>query len=240
MLDYRTRIYREYATLIQDANDVFDETKAAHYVSVYDTHFKGWLPENKDAAILDVASGDGRLLFFFKSRGFTKLKGVDLSAEQVALSRQVIENIDEEDAVVFLEKHKLTFDLIVGMDILEHLKKEEALNFLDACHGAIKPGGRIILQTPNAESPMGMMVRYGDFTHEIALTSNSLERLMSLCGFSDIESRETGPVIHGVASLARYLIWKAIRTGLILWNLAETGERGSGILTRVFLISGRK
>jgi hypothetical protein len=48
-----------------------------------------------------------------------------------------------------------------------------------------------------------------------------------------------GPIAYGhsAASSARYVIWQTIRAGLKLWNLAETGDPGSGVFTRVFLIS---
>ena len=240
MTDYRTRIYKNYASHMQDASAVFDEAEAARWGKAYDTFLRGWLPEKKDAAILDVACGGGELLHFFKTRGYTNLQGVDVSPEQVALSRQVTENIAEKNAIDYLVEKQESYDLITGLDIIEHFQKSEVLKFLDASYGALKPGGRIILQTPNAGSPWGMMIRYGDFTHEVAFNPNSLKRLLSLCGFFEIESRETCLVIHGVVSLGRYLIWKTIRVGLSVWNLAETGSRGSGIYTRVFLISGRK
>jgi len=240
MTDYRTRIYNEYATQIQDATSNFNAVNAVNLGVGYNNYLRKWLPKNKGAAILDIACGDGRILFFLKSKGYTNLTGVDISPEQVALSRQVIKNIYEENAISFLEKNESTYDLILGMDIIEHLNKMEALNFLDACYSALSPIGRIILQTPNAESPMGMKIRYGDFTHEIAFTSNSLKRLMSLCGFCEIESQEAAPVIHGFKSIIRYFIWRIIRIGILVWNLSETGDKGSGIFTRVFFISGVK
>jgi len=238
--DYRTRIYREYASQMQDASSVFDESEAAHWGRAYTTFLKSWLPKKKGSAILDVACGGGKLLYFFKSRGYTNLNGVDISAEQVALSKQVTKNISEANAINYLEEHQSSFDLITGLDIIEHFQKSEVLKFLEAAYGALKPGGRIILQTPNAESPWGMTVRYGDFTHEVAFNPNALKRLLSLCCFCEIEPREAGPVIHGLVSLGRYLAWKVIRSGLVVWNLAETGSRGSGVYTRVFLLSGMK
>lgn len=240
MSDFRTRNYKEYASFMQDTSLAFDENGTKRWGRLYDTYLRGWLPEKKDAAILDVACGGGKLLYFFKSRGYTNLSGVDISFEQVALSRQVIEHVIEADAIEFLESHENTYDLVVGLDIVEHFKKDEVLHFLDACHNALRPGGRLILQTPNADSPWGMKIRYGDFTHEVAFDTNSLEWLLTLSGFCENESREAGPVIHGVVSLGRYLIWRAIRIGLIVWNLAEEGSKGSGIYTRVFLITGKR
>ena len=240
MTNYRTRIYQEYASRMQSASLVFDEAEAVRWGQAYDTFLKGWLPEGKDAAILEVACGGGKLLCFFRYRGYNNLKGVDISPEQVALARQVTNNVAEVNAVDYLEAHKEQFDLITGLDIVEHFQKDEVLRFLDACYAALRPDGRLILQTPNAESPWGTHHRYNDLTHEICFNPNSIERLMALVGFNGITSREAGPVVHGVFSLGRYLIWTLIRAGLLIWNLAETGSKGSGIYTRVFLITGKR
>jgi 2-polyprenyl-3-methyl-5-hydroxy-6-metoxy-1,4-benzoquinol methylase len=240
VVDYRSRIYKNYASCMQDADPVFDEAEAVRWGRTYDKFLRGWLPEKKGAGILDVACGGGKLLYFFKKQGYTKLQGVDISPEQVVLSKQVTENVTESNAIDYLKNTRETYDLIAGLDILEHFKKDEVLQFLDACYDALRPGGRLILQTPNAESPWGSHHRYNDFTHEVGFNSNALKRLLAIVGFSGITAREAGPVVHGVLSFVRYLIWKLIWVVLALWNLAETGSKGSGIYTRVFFITGRK
>lgn len=238
--DYRGRIYKNYASNFQDAAKIFDANKSVWWGNNYEHYFRKWLPESKYAAIVDLGCGGGNLLHYFEQRGYSRITGVDISPEQVALARQVTENVVESDAVAFLETQSDKYDLIIGLDIVEHFKKDEVFHFLDACYTALRPGGRIILQTPNAESVFGMKIRYGDFTHEVAFDPNSLKRLLCISGFTKIEGRETGPVVHGPVSLARYLIWKIIRAALALYNLSETGNVGSGIYTRVFIMTGIK
>lgn len=240
MKGYRERIYEDYASVMRQGASVFNQAEAAASCKAYDKFLKEWLPHDKNAKILDIGCGGGKLLYFFKTRGYENLQGVDRSPQQAALARQVVENVAEMDAFRFLEMHKGEYDLIAGLDIVEHFRKDEVLNFLDACRLALRTGGRLILQTPNAESPWGMNVRYGDFTHETAFSPYSLDGLLSLAGFSDIKFREAGPAVHGLISLYRFLVWKIIRAVLDFWNLAETGKVGSGIYTRVFLISGMK
>ena len=81
---------------------------------------------------------------------------------------------------------------------------------------------------------------HNDFTHEICFNPNSIARIMRLCGFRNIETREQGPNPWGYSlkSTGRFLVWQTIRLGLKLWNAAETGDTGSGIFSRVFLASG--
>jgi hypothetical protein len=128
---------------------------------------------------------------------------------------------------------------VIGLDLIEHLHRDEAVRFLDLCRRALKVGGRLVLQTPNADSPFGMQPRYGDITHEWAFNTNQLTRLMRRARFERIEARGLGPVPWGYSALstARWFVWSGVRAGLQLWNLAETGARVP-VLTRVFLISG--
>jgi SAM-dependent methyltransferase len=240
-LVYRKRIYEHYASRFQDTPEVFDTAGAQRWGRAYDYRFRGWLPESKEAAIVDLACGGGKLLYFFKDRGYQVVSGVDISLEQVKLARQVTSEVVEADVLAFLEERPQAFDLIIGLDIIEHLHKDEVLRFLDLCHVALHPGGRLILQTPNAESPWGNALRYGDFTHECCFAPRGLLRLLALCGFRDLEFRETGPVPWGYSfpSTLRYIIWQGFRAFLKLWNAAEA-HTGSGVFTRVFLASGVK
>jgi len=241
MRNYQNRLYRKYASSMQDNRSLnFDQEESIRWGKFYDIFLRGWLPSNKNVAILDVGCGSGKLLHFFLGKGFNNLHGVDISPEQTALARQVCNNVSEDNVLNFLGTTDNCYDLITAVDIIEHLNKEEILQFLDACYVALRPGGRLIVQTPNSDSLWGMSVMYGDFTHETAFSPNSLKKLMSLVGFGAIIYRETGPVVHSLFSLFRYLLWKIVRAGLIIWNLAETGNKGSGVYTRVFLITGEK
>jgi len=238
--EYRSRIYADYASRFQDAKDVFDWVGSKRWGKAYDYYLRDWLPVDKEATILDIACGGGKLLHFLQERGYQCLKGVDISPEQVRLARQVILDVEESDAIEFLARHQYSFDVILGLDIIEHFRKDEVLGFLDGCRGALKPGGRLILQTPNADSPWGGVIRYGDFTHEVCFNSNSLARVMDLCGFQDVEAREQGPIPFGYSlkSTIRYCLWHVIRLVLKFWNIVETSNTGSGIFSRVFLCSG--
>ena len=239
---YRDRIYEKYSSNFQDLAPTFDTAASRKWGRAYRHYFRQWMPDAKDAAIADVACGGGKLLHFFKEQGYANVQGVDWSPEQVQISRQVTPAVHHENALDFLERNGETFDLIAGLDIIEHLHKPEVLRFLDAAFAALKPGGRLVLQTPNAESPWGTLHRYNDFTHEVCFNPNALSRLMNLTGFKDIEPREMGPVPwgHSLASTVRAGIWQLFRAVFKLWNLAEFGSAGSGIFTRVFVISGVK
>jgi 2-polyprenyl-3-methyl-5-hydroxy-6-metoxy-1,4-benzoquinol methylase len=105
---------------MQDATLHFDPSAAGAWGRPYRHYLRGWLPQDLDAPILEVACGGGRLLHTLRSWGYRNLQGVDLSPEQIALSRQVIppDQVHEADAIAFLEAHPTCFDLILGLDLI--------------------------------------------------------------------------------------------------------------------------
>jgi len=238
--DYRSRIYESYASSFQGVDLCFDGGAAKRWGRNYETYLRGWLPQDKGAAILDVACGGGYLLHFLKSKGYANLSGIDISNEQVGLARQVCEEVIEGDVLDYLSYTSERYDLIIGLDIVEHFGKNEVIPFLEGCGRALNPGGRIILQTPNANSPWGAMYRYGDFSHEVIYNPKVLSHLMQIAGFGDPEAREAGPVVQGIKSAVRYGLWKMMRLAVKAGHYIETGGSGGSILTRAFLISGNK
>ena len=60
---YRIRIYEKYASVMQGAGTLFDANKATHKARAYQWYLRGWLPESKDAAILDAGCGGGGSYF---------------------------------------------------------------------------------------------------------------------------------------------------------------------------------
>jgi 2-polyprenyl-3-methyl-5-hydroxy-6-metoxy-1,4-benzoquinol methylase len=232
---YRQRIYERYASVFKAGSAEVDDAAIDRWGGAYDAYLAGWLPESRDAAIADLACGPGWLLRWFARRGYRELSGVDVSPEQVALARRHAAGVEAGDLVAFLRARPQRFDLLTGIDIVEHFTKDEVLDFLDACRGALRPGGSLVLQTPNGDSPFAGTVRYGDFTHETCFTPALLTQLLELMGFAEVECRECGPVARGPASLVRAAMWRTIRQMVRLWNLAETGGAGSGVYTRVFV-----
>ena len=240
-IDYRTRLYEKYTSNVQKHTGQIDVESCDKWGRFYDISLCGWLPANKEAAILDVGCGYGRLLRFFSKRGYTNITGLDISPEQVEFARKIHPKVILGNALEFLSAHPDEFDLIVALDIIEHFHKDEVIRFIDVCYQALRSGGRLIIQTPNADSPWSLAVRYGDFTHETCFSPRSLEGLMRMCGFTGFEAREQGPYyVAGVFSFVRWLLWKLVRFKLLAYNLIETGSAGSNIFSRVFIASGVK
>ncbi len=182
-------------------------------------------PQDRNAAVLELGCGHGALLYALHEAGYTRLRGVDWAQEQVvAASNLGIAGVNQGDAMsALVATPSGSVDLMVTLDLIEHLTKDELVALVDEVHRALRPGGRWVIHVPNAEAPFGSLIRYGDFTHELAFTRMSLTQLLRSSGFATVRCYEDQPVPHGIRSLVRFLIWKFIRTGLLCYIAVETG-----------------
>ena len=89
---------------------------------------------------------------------------------------------------------------------------------------------------PNGESPFGGKVLCGDFTHELAFTRTSLTQVLKVSGFNEVDCFEDTPVVHGVKSAIRALLWRLIRWFWLAYIAIETGGTDRrAIFTQNFL-----
>lgn len=237
MSDLSDRSYRE---IIYNSPQYQGPLSSAAYrraVTVFQRLVRGWLPADRQTPILDMGCGQGIFLFGLDELGYTDLTGIDLGEAQTALARQFCPRarILQMDIREFLAAHPGRFGLIAGFDIIEHFHKEEIIPLLRLIAGALRPGGRLILQTPNGASPWVGVVAYGDFTHEWLFTPTSLANVLASVGLTHFEARPCEPLVHGLKSLVRQLLWQVLKLGFALANLVETGSLGDRIYCRFFL-----
>ena len=232
-------MYESYAESFKNNTGRFDHAAADNWAPCLKYYLRHWLPVAKDVPIIDLGCGEGRIIYLLQKMGYTNVEGVDISESQLKIARQVSDRVVKEDIIKYLKETSDKYDLIVSFDVIEHLQKSEALEFLDLCKARLNDHGRLILQTPNASSPFFGDVRYGDFTHELGFTPRLLSQLLKRAGFDDAEVRETGPVPKGysLASSVRYIFWKFIRMLYCILETVETGGCGKRVYTRVFLLS---
>lgn len=207
---------------------------------VWNNYFGKLLPVNKSARILDAGCGTGDFVYWLTCLGFHNVRGVDISAEQIACGEKIgFGDIYEGDIFEEFSKNTGVYDLIFARDVLEHFGKDDAVNFCRSAALSLAEGGSIIIQTVNAENLLWGRLRYGDFTHEQAFTENSIRQLLMVAGFKNIIVLPQRPVIHGIKSFIRYTVWMCFELMLRLYLLAETGA-SKGIFTQDLLILAKK
>lgn len=107
-----------------------------------------WLRPVDGGRLLDVGCGSGELLRFMQDLGWSA-EGVDFDAEAAknAAAKSVCVHVGS------LESQKLTegtFDAITMSHFIEHVHQPRRL--IEECRRILKPGGYLVVVTPNSES----------------------------------------------------------------------------------------
>ncbi|MGK2913388.1 MAG: class I SAM-dependent methyltransferase, partial [Porticoccaceae bacterium] len=223
---YRSRVYGNY--VVAREQPLAPQTlgalmpRAPYLRQLVQQHF----PTDKTAAVLDLGCGYGALLHFARELGYTNVRGVDGSQQQVAAALRLgIDGVNEGDLCETLAKQAdASLDVVIAFDVIEHFTRDELLPLVDAVARVLKPSGRWIIHVPNGESPFCGVIRYGDLTHELAFTRTSLNQLLLSSGFGRVACFEDAPIMHGAKSTVRWVLWKAFRGLLRLYIAAETGD----------------
>jgi 2-polyprenyl-3-methyl-5-hydroxy-6-metoxy-1,4-benzoquinol methylase len=158
-----------------------------------------WLPQDMNAAILDIGCGWGNLLLSLWAAGRRNLYGVDISRPMYDLA---VHSLPEgiklacADSVDYLKENIGRFDLITIFDVIEHMPVERAITLLQGCKDALRPSGRVVIRTPNMANLLAQYILYSDVTHVQGYSEWSLYQLLDLAGFSShrvIVENRSGP-----------------------------------------------
>jgi SAM-dependent methyltransferase len=140
-------------------------------------------PLEKNAGVLDIGCGMGRLLLMLKEAGYEKLTGIDLDAGQVKVARKDGVDARLADANEFLENSAEKYGAIYAFDVLEHVEKDKIVPLLKLMRDRLSEDGFVCLEVPNAMAPLANWVRYIDFTHTILYTPHTITFLLRNSGF---------------------------------------------------------
>jgi SAM-dependent methyltransferase len=115
------------------------------------------------------------------------------------------------------------FDLVLCMEVIEHLAYSPT-HMLAEMHRVLRPGGRLLLSTPNATdlrrtlshlvnwNPAFHYSGYGIYgRHNREFTAAELRLLISACGYRILESRLENVFIRSHYALARRLAFKILQ-----------------------------
>ncbi len=156
--------------------------------------YRRWLPESRDAEMLEIGPGYGQLLEALRmDLGYTRARAVDVSREVVAFCERAMPGSTEyaEDTVAFLRANPGRWQRVFALHVLEHVPRTDVTALVRAMRDALAPGGRVIVELPNmANLFTGGYLRYADLTHEWGYTEQSLRQLLESAGLAEVECFE--------------------------------------------------
>jgi cyclopropane fatty-acyl-phospholipid synthase-like methyltransferase len=161
-------------------------------------------------SLVDFGCGGAMLLPIVTHR-VASYSGVDFSSDFIDAARRRaaaagIGNCEFfcEDIIAFCEAHPRRFDVATAFDFTEHVADLDLLPILGAIRGTLKPGGRLLLHTPNLEFIVERLKQWGvmrQFPEHIAVrTAAQLEHLLQQAGFEAALIRTHGLAHYNVLS----------------------------------------
>jgi 2-polyprenyl-3-methyl-5-hydroxy-6-metoxy-1,4-benzoquinol methylase len=207
-----SKIFEKYCSMLGTQEKIklqkYDEK---YFLNFFLKNFK----KNKNLKILDIGCGWGKNLKILEKHGYTNSFGIDISTEQIEIAeKNDIKNVKCINAIDFLKNSKEKYDVILLIDVLEHIEFEESIELIKLINGSLNDDGTLYIQVPNAYS-LFIPLRYSDLTHLRAYTYHSLTQLMNLSTFKKFNFYELYPFIHGIKSFIRFVLWKLFFKPLI-------------------------
>lgn len=209
-------VYANYST-VTSATRLEHEREIRHTIDSFRLNLLPLLRSEgvplEQADVLELGAGWGKNLFALRQLGARTIRGVDISREQVELGQRLglptLELLSPGRAISD-QLGEVEFDLVLAMDVLEHLTVPQLEEFAGAIRRALRPGGLAVVQVPNDLAPLNPL-RAGDITHVRAFTGDSLAQFFRLCHLEPVRIQGMplpgrGLVFHCRAVLVRFVL----------------------------------
>jgi len=144
--------------------------------------------------VLDIGCGRGEFLEILKDHNISGT-GVDLDTDMVAYCRSRHLDVEQSDAIAYLEKlEDESLDGIFIDQVVEHLEPEYLIRLLALCYRKLKLGYYLVVETVNPLSFVSFVNFYIDMTHKRPVHPETLQFIISAAGFRECEMKFSSPV----------------------------------------------
>jgi SAM-dependent methyltransferase len=148
----------------------------------------------KCSRVLDVGCGRGEFLEILLEQNIGGI-GVDLDTDMVAYCKSRQLQVDQGDAITYLENlEDNSLDGIFIDQVVEHLEPDYLIRLLALCYQKMKFGYYIVVETVNPLSFVSFANFFIDMTHKRPVHPDTLNYLMNAAGFRDCQKKFFSPV----------------------------------------------
>jgi SAM-dependent methyltransferase len=193
----------------------------------YKKMFAKLLPQHKDAFILDIGCGMGFALSALRDLGYRNIEGIDTDLGQVDFCIKQGLNVKKvDDSSEFLRDKSNKYDLVILLDVLEHVPTNCQLNLLKSINSALNENGVIMCKVPNANSSLASRWRYNDWTHHCSFTEHSIDFVLFNAGFDRIQVRESEFGILSLSDPKTLAYWAFLQPFRVMRRIEMIAELG--------------
>ena len=137
---------------------------------------------------LDLGCGRGEWLELMQDHGIDA-RGVDSDKGMLEIALERGLNASYGDAIEYLQELESESQVVVsGFHLAEHLLFDQLRTLIQESHRVLKPGGLLILETPNPENiVVGTANFYLDPTHQNPIPSQLLSFMAEYAGYEKVK-----------------------------------------------------
>lgn len=166
--------------------------------------------------------GNGALLGWCRDRGINII-GTEIQDELVERANSMGFFAAKDFSAIRPE----SFDMVVALDVFEHIIYEDLVAVCMKLHDLLRPGAILIARFPNGDSPFSMPHKQGDPTHVNVIGSGFARKLMAESGFDVVELREPAEIPLTLSSRLKAPIKRGLRS--IFWLVSKYTFMGNTV-----------
>jgi 2-polyprenyl-3-methyl-5-hydroxy-6-metoxy-1,4-benzoquinol methylase len=175
-----------WTTFCEGMTDI--EKGYSYYLRQYKRNYSKLLPSDTSANILVVSAGPGYFVMFLNNLGFNNVLGIDTDPARVKYAEDRELNVIVAHAFEFLAETQETFDAIVLEQEINHLTRQEFLDFLKIAKNKLSKGGTILLNATNYANPITSPDHMAhNLKHFSGWTGHSLRQAFKYADFENCE-----------------------------------------------------
>lgn len=153
---------------------------------VVPSYLLSYLPEDKDALIIDFGCGFGQILLALKRLGYSNIAGVDIDPEAIEFLSEKGIKVYQGLSADAAQELRGKASLVIASHVIEHFPKSEIVPILVKLRSLLSANGEFFMMVPNAQSFTGAYWAYEDFTHQTLFTAGSVYFVLSASGFCNV------------------------------------------------------